>query len=212
MHQAVSMQWERMSNLWHTRKWKSLYLGPDWSPAPKFLNQTSCPTQPHHHNLVDRFQEAIDSNDISGIKLVLDQPILTGTTCTDFLKYNRTELTSLKITAEKIVASTIQPPPTPIAQQPQQHHQPQTFGLKTPRMETPTWNGDRYSFYSWLSSCSKSFDQSNCNNIAITQLMLQAMPLDKKSSFNHIDGWEEFKSKLLNKFGNLEVFRREALK
>ena len=131
------------------------------------------------HNLVEGFQEAIHSNDISGIKHVLDQLILARTTCTDFLKYNRTELTSLKITVEKMVASTIQPPPASFAQQPQQHHQSQTIGLKTPRMETPTWNGDPYSFYSWLSSCSKSFDKSKCNNIARTQLMLQAMPLNK---------------------------------
>ena len=79
-------------------------------------------------------------------------------------------------------------------------------------METPTCNGDPYIFYSWLSSCSKSFDQSNCNNIARTQLMLHAMPLDKKSAFILISSWEEFKSKVLDKFGNLEVFRREALK
>ena len=42
--------------------------------------------------------------------------------------------------------------------------------------------------------------------------MLQAMPLDKKSTFIHIDSWEEFKSKLLNKFGNLEVVQGEAIK
>ena len=38
------------------------------------------------------------------------------------------------------------------------------------------------------------------------------MFLDKKSAFIHIDIWEEFKFKLLNKFGNQEVFRCEALK
>ena len=42
--------------------------------------------------------------------------------------------------------------------------------------------------------------------------MLRAMPLNKKCAFIHIDIWEEFKSKLLNEFGNLEVFQCEALK
>ena len=79
-------------------------------------------------------------------------------------------------------------------------------------METPTKNGDPYNFYLWLSSCSKSFDQSNCNSIPRTQLMMQAMPLDKKSAFIHINSWEEFKSKLLSRFGNLEVFRCKTLK
>ena len=92
-------------------------------PAPKFPN-LGPPAPLNHiiHKLVDGFHEAIDSNDISGIKLVLNRLIITGTTCTNFQKYNHTELTSLKITAEKILASTIQPSPTPIAQQPQQHH------------------------------------------------------------------------------------------
>ena len=182
MHQAVSMQWERMSNLWHTRKWKSLYLGPDWSPAPKFLNQTSCPTQPHHHNLVDGFQEAIDSNDISGIKLVLDQPILTGTTCTDFLKYNRTELTSLKITAEKIVASTIQPPPTTI-------YCPTTSAHPSTSNHWPEDIQDGNTYLEWWPLqllfvaliCSKSFDQSNCNSIAKTQLMCKPCPQTRRA-------------------------------
>ena len=51
----------------------------------------------------------------------------------------------------------------------------------------------------------------NCNSLARTQLILQAMPLNKKSAFSHTNSWEEFNSKLLSKFGNLEVFRREAL-
>ena len=92
------------------------------------------------HDLVDGFQEAINSNNVSGIKLALNQLILSGNTSTDFLKYNRTELTSLQITAKKIISSTTQPPPYPTTQQTHQLPQlpkPQTIGLKTPRMENP---------------------------------------------------------------------------
>ena len=137
---------------------------------------------------------------------------LFGRTCTNYLKYDRAKIRDLLKTVQKLTISLTRFPPTPTAQQPPQHHQPQTIGLKRPRMETPTWNGDQYSFYWWLSSRSKSFDQSNCNSTARTQLMLQAMLLNTKCAFIHMDSWEEFKSKLLNKFGNLEVFRREALK
>ena len=97
-----------------------------------FLEETTNPKVPKPkppapldhiiHDLVEGFQEGMDSNDISGIKLVLDQLILAGTTCTDFLKYNLTELTSLKITTEKMVASIIQPPFNSIVQQPQHIH------------------------------------------------------------------------------------------
>ena len=35
------------------------------------------------------------------------------------------------------------------------------------------------------------------------------MPIDKQSSFVHIDSWQEFKDKLICDFGNTEVFRCE---
>ena len=105
-------------------------------PKPK----SSAPLDHIIHHLVGSFRDAIDSKDVSGIKLVIEQLSLAGTTCTNFLKYNITELTSLNITAEKIHASTIHPPPTPSIQQTHQlpkTPKPQTTGLKTPRMKNP---------------------------------------------------------------------------
>ena len=52
----------------------------------------------------------------------------------------------------------------------------------------------------------------NCSNIARTQLMFQGLLLDKRSSFVHVDNWDEFKGKLVDEFGSIEVFRCEALK
>ena len=56
------------------------------------------------------------------------------------------------------------------------------------------------------------FDQSNCSNIARTQQMFKALPLEKRSSFIHFDSWDKFKAKLINEFSNIEVFRHEAFK
>ena len=45
-----------------------------------------------------------------------------------------------------------------------------------------------------------------------TQLMFQGLPIDKRSSFLHVDNWNEFKGKLVDEFGSIEIFRHKALK
>ena len=165
-------------------------------PAPKF------PPDHIFSILAEQFQQAIQDKEMDELEDLLEQYQLFGRTCTNYLKYDHTKIRDLLKNTQKLTTSFTHSSPTPIAQQLQQYHQPQTIGLKTPRMETPTWNCDPYSFYFWLSSCSKPFVQSNCNSIAKTQFVLQAMPLDKKSAFVNIDSWEEFKSKLINQFEN----------
>ena len=81
---------------------------------------------------------------------LLEQYQLFGRTCTNYLKYDHTKIRDLLKNTQKLTTSFTHSSPTPIAQQLQQYHQPQTIGLKTPRMETPTWNCDPYSFYFWL--------------------------------------------------------------
>ena len=56
------------------------------------------------------------------------------------------------------------------------------------------------------------FKRSKWDNAAKTQGMLQSMPINKQSSFVHINSWEEFKKKLINNFGNTNVFRHEAFR
>ena len=68
------------------------------------------------------------------------------------------------------------PPPC----QPHQHFHVQPIGLKPPRMEAPTWCGKHYDFYTWLASTIHLFTFSNSTNTAKTQILLQAMPLEKK--------------------------------
>ena len=146
---------------------------------PKVSTKPSAPTDHNFYILKEQLQQAIQDKEMDELEELLEQYWLFGRTCPDVLKCAHAELQDLLKTTQKLTASTTQPPPNPTAQQPQYLHQPQTIGLKTPRMETPTWNPrDSYNYYSWLSSCSKSFDQSNCNSIARTQLMLQVMPLD----------------------------------
>ena len=95
---------------------------------------------------------------------------------------------------------------------PPQPPKPQTIGLKTSRMKNTSWNSHSYDFYPWIYSCCMMFDQSNWSNIARTQLMFQGLPLEKRSSFVHIDNSDELKCKLVDAFRSIEVFRREALK
>ena len=89
-----------------------------------------------------------------------------------------------------------------------QHVQP--IGLKPPRMEATTWSGKSYDFYSWLASTTHVFTFSNCHNTAKTQIMLQAMLLDKRGSFFNITDWNKFKNKLINDFGNVTAYRCEV--
>ena len=84
--------------------------------------------------------------------------------------------------------------------------------MKMPRAELTKWSGLSYDFYPWISCNAKMFKRSKWDDAAKTQGMLQSMPLNKQSSFVHIDSWKEFKEKLIIDFGNTDVFRREALR
>ena len=113
---------------------------------------------------------------------------------------------SLK-TARKMTHTSNPTPPAPVAHQLLYPPNPQTLGQKLPRLETPPWSGKSFDFNSWIPSCSKLFDQSNCETTAGAWHMLQAMPIDKKS----IDGWNKFTDKLIYNFGNIDVIRCKAL-
>ena len=92
------------------------------------------------------------------------------------------------------------PLPTHVAKKLSHLDKPQTNGPKPSRMDT----------YPWIYSCSRLFDMSGCDYAARTRIMLQALPIDKKSSFIHIGNWIELKAKLICNFGNIAVFLWEA--
>ena len=41
-------------------------------------------------------------------------------------------------------------------------------------------------------------------------LTLQALPLSKKGPFNNFSNWDEFKIKLIDKFGSIDIFGRDV--
>ena len=41
-------------------------------------------------------------------------------------------------------------------------------------------------------------------------LTLQAIPLNKKCPFNNISNWDEFKIKLIDEFGSIDIFGRDV--
>ena len=77
-------------------------------------------------------------------------------------------------------------------------------------MEIPQWLGKNYKFYTWFSACSSSFEITKCPESARTQLMRQAMPLDKTPQFNNISDWTLFKKKLITGFGGIPIFARKT--
>ena len=112
--------------------------------SPKVSNKPLATPGHKISDLVNEFQEAISSNDLDILEATLNLFNLATKTCTDFIKYDHSELYKLMKTAKNMTALSFQTPPTPTSQQSQllpQSPKPQTIGLKTPRMENPSWSG-----------------------------------------------------------------------
>ena len=113
--------------------------------SPKGSYKPSAPAGHIISDLVDEFQEAISSNDLDILEAILNLFNLATKTYTDFIKYDHSKLYNLMKTDKKMTASSYQKPRTPFVQESQQLPQlpqppkPKTIGLKTPRMENPSW-------------------------------------------------------------------------
>ena len=68
--------------------------------------------------------------------------------------------------------------------------------MKLPKMKPTKWSSASYNFYSFISGCSRLFNQtdSRYDYSAKIQLIHQYMPADKQSEFHHIDDWQKFKN------------------
>ena len=86
--------------------------------------------------------------------------------------------------------------------------------MKLPKRQPIKCSGASYNFYPFLSSCSRLINQDcdGYNDSTNIQLILRCMPDDKRSAFLHIDDWKEFKNKLIDDFGHIEVFLRKVHK
>ena len=162
------------------------------APAP--------PAAPDHilSIFTEHFHLALLDNDMEDIQGLIKQCSLCVSTCLDYLKYDRTDLINPVKATHKLTAPQTQPPPAPAAQSLPHLTNPQTVSMKLPKAEPQKWSGLRYEFYPWILSCSKLFDRTNCDNAAMTQLMLQVMPM-------------EFKNKLICDFGNTEFSEGKLL-
>ena len=93
--------------------------------SPKVSNKPSAPPGHIISDLVDEFQEAISSKDLDILEATLNLFNLATKTCTDFIKYDHSELYKLMKTAKKMTALSFQTPHTPTVQPTQklpQHH------------------------------------------------------------------------------------------
>ena len=87
---------------------------------------------------------------------------------------------------------------------------PPPASFKPPKLITETWSGQSYDFYPWLSSILNRFNLTKCADPVKLMLTLQAIPLNKKGPFNNISNWNEFKIKLIDKSGSIDIFGRDV--
>ena len=161
------------------------------------------------------FQNAIQTNDIDELEAVTHLYTNSLNTNLDFIKYDRSTLNSLRLAAKKLLTSHIAvntplPSTPPNRQTSDQHNPTYPACFKPPKITTDTWNGQSYDFYPWLASVLNGFELTGCPDRAKLTLTLQAIPTDKKGPLNNITDWDEFKIKLVDEYGSIDVFGREV--
>ena len=110
----------------------------------------------------------------------------------EFRLYDRSELLAtrqiaLDILNSHIATSIPSPESPPNGQVPAVPVPPPSASFKPPKLVTDNWSGLSYDFYPWVSSVLKGFTLTRCDDPAKLLLTLQAIPLNKKGSFNSIN-------------------------
>ena len=162
--------------------------------SPNSVTATKRPPPPINHNiqiLTAAFQDAILENDIFELTAVNLQYSLAMRNDLDFLKYDRSELKLTHKQAQQILnahtaASTpiLASPPNGLTHS--QPTPPPSASFKPPKLDTDKWGGISYNFYPWLSSILNGFNLTKCNDPVKLIITLQAIPLNKRGSFNNI--------------------------
>ena len=159
---------------------------------------------------------------LNGSNALPTSPTTTDLSCSslpssniDFILYKFTKLWSTRQTATDllnlhIAASTPSPASPPNGQVPAQSTPPPSVSFKPPKLVTDNWSGQSYDFYPWLSSVLNGFTLTRCDNPAKLVLTPQAIPLNKRGSFNNITNWPSFKNRLIEEFGSIDIFGRDA--
>ena len=78
--------------------------------------------------------------------------------------------------------------------------------MKINKSDTPTWSGETYDLYSWLTECETVFTAAAVELDTRGHLMRQAMPSSKRKALTNILEWEEFKNHLILEYGSLHEF------
>ena len=104
-------------------------------PSTKVSRRPSTPPDHIFSILAEQLQQAIQNKEMNELEDLLEEYRLLGRTCTDYFKYDHTEILGLLKTAQKLITPFTRSSPTPTAQQPQQHHQPQPIGHRSTNLE-----------------------------------------------------------------------------
>ena len=129
----------------------------------------------------------------------------------DFVRYDRTNLRSARLTAIRLINSQT-PASTPLPALPpndQLHVQPATppsASFKPPKLVIDNWSNLTYDFYPWLISTLNGFNLTRCEDPAKLLLTLQALLPLERGPFIDIANWDDFKVNLIEEFGSIDIF------
>ena len=116
------------------------------TPTPK-KNKPPTPADHIISILTEEFKQAFLDDEAEDVKVLLIQYDLFGTTYSDILKFDHSELIKYVKITHKLIEPKSQPPlvpaTTPISPPPQ----PQSVSMKLPRAEPTKWTGLNYEFY-----------------------------------------------------------------
>ena len=177
------------------------------------LITAACPLPTNHAILflTLAFQLAIQKNnteEITSINHLYNQNLKSNL---DFILYDLSNLRATRQIAmnllnSHITASTPLPTSPPNSRVPTHPAPPPSASFKPPKLVTDNWSGISYDFYPWLSSILNGFTLTRCDDPAKLVLTLQAIPLNKRGSFNNITNWPSFKTRLTEEYGSIDIF------
>ena len=138
------------------------------------------------------FQDGIKENDIFKLTTTNNQYTQAMNSNPDFSLYDHSNLRAThKITMQVLnshtAAFTSLSTSLPNGLIHTQPTSPPSASFKPPKLVPDNWSGQSYDFYPWLSSVLNGFTLTRCDYTAKLVLMLQAIPLNKRGSFNNIN-------------------------
>ena len=127
-----------------------------------------------------------------------------------FILYDRSNLRATRQIAMNLVNSYI-PTSTPLLH-PMAESLPFLLHHHLPVSSHPNLSLISYDFYPWLFSVLNEFTLTRCDDPAKLVLTLQAIPLNKRGSFNTITNWTSFKTRLIEEFESIESLAEMSIK